>query len=420
MNDSTQHGQEQVTAEMKCPEYLYRYIKPKPEWIEDILVHHKLFFPSATSLNDPFDCALGIDFRDDDEDALRDYYAWVYREHWKGKGSPDGMANAISERLLAGKHKEPQWIRQVPEGIKKMVLEEARTLRVCSLTEGPANPLMWSHYGAHKGVAFQFKYRTLVNEGTGDVRCLPVHYDEDFPTLRQYMDTIRSGDPHEHWKLFFGWKAREWCYEKEWRMFAEEPNAALDIPDGMVTGVIFGWKMDPALRWRVQRWIQDSGWTLSQWQAEPEEYSFRMKLLPEPAPAAPPAVQEPRWQSLRHVLEEFQSCLSDRVPRLEVVAANDRQWSEERYQTQRRTGIFGKQGVYLIYDDAATLQYVGLATYQFDKRIWLYDDVIPSRRWTDVIPLADEWVFLAPALEMFLIKRLQPPQNKTHRELAPA
>ena len=124
---------------------------------------------------------------------------------------------------------------------------------------------------------------------------------------------------------------------------------------------------------------------------------------------------EARWTPIIPVLEEFQAFLSPTVPRLSLAAANDRQWSQDRYETQRASGIFDRRGVYIIFDGDAVPQYVGVAMYRFHDRIWSHDDWI-QRRWTDVIPLSDQCYFLAPALEFFLIVRLQPSGNSHYKD----
>lgn len=118
-----------------------------------------------------------------------------------------------------------------------------------------------------------------------------------------------------------------------------------------------------------------------------------------------------RWRTVKAALAEFQECLSVSVPALRIVAANDRQWSKQECQRQRRTGVFAEKGVYLIYGAGGELLYVGVALVSFDKRIWMHDDYIPERRWTDVVPFQKRYVFLALALERFLIARLKPPRN---------
>jgi hypothetical protein len=126
-------------------------------------------------------------------------------------------------------------------------------------------------------------------------------------------------------------------------------------------------------------------------------------------------MMETRWTSVIPVLEEFQACLSPDLPKFGLTAANDRQWSEDQYQAQCAGGVFRQRGVYIIFDGDAVLQYIGIAMYRFDDRIWSHDDWI-QRRWTDVISLPNHCYFLAPALEFFLIVRLQPPGNTQYKD----
>jgi hypothetical protein len=123
---------------------------------------------------------------------------------------------------------------------------------------------------------------------------------------------------------------------------------------------------------------------------------------------------EERWKPVLPHLLEFQKHLAELVPPLELIAANDHQWTQERYLEQCRTGIFNKYGVYLIFAPDESLEYVGLAMNRFHDRIWSHDDWV-NRRWTDVIPLRHEHYFLGPALEFLLICRLRPPKNKVYK-----
>lgn len=120
---------------------------------------------------------------------------------------------------------------------------------------------------------------------------------------------------------------------------------------------------------------------------------------------------ETRWIPIIPVLEEFQSFLSNKVPKLEIINANDRNWPQERYESQEKTGIFDKYGIYLIFNDSGKLQYVGVSMQRFHNRIWKHDFKV-QRRWTDVIPFEHENYFLALALEFFLIAKLTPKGNR--------
>jgi hypothetical protein len=119
---------------------------------------------------------------------------------------------------------------------------------------------------------------------------------------------------------------------------------------------------------------------------------------------------ENRWQNIIPILEEFQGMLSPNFPKLSIVHANDKTWSDEQYKNQCQTGIFNHCGVYMIFDESEALEYVGVTTRCFHDRIWSHDQWV-SRRFTDVIPFPDNAYFFAPALEHLLIFRLCPPKN---------
>ena len=122
-----------------------------------------------------------------------------------------------------------------------------------------------------------------------------------------------------------------------------------------------------------------------------------------------------RWQPVIPVLREFDSALSKHVPPTSVLAASDGEWSDEEYERLRPKGFPSNlRGVYLLFDSPGELLYVGLAMWCFDKRVWSHDSEM-DRRWVDIIPFDDQHIFLAPALEFFLIARLSPPYNKTYK-----
>jgi hypothetical protein len=58
--------------------------------------------------------------------------------------------------------------------------------------------------------------------------------------------------------------------------------------------------------------------------------------------------------------------------------------------------------------------YVGLAMYCFEKRVWTHDAHMP-RHWIDIIPIVDDYIILAPALEFYLITSLKPALNTVYQ-----
>jgi hypothetical protein len=121
-----------------------------------------------------------------------------------------------------------------------------------------------------------------------------------------------------------------------------------------------------------------------------------------------------RWASVNAVLAEFRKYLSSRVPPFQLIEACNRTWLDAEYRRLRPPGFPGRlRGVYLIFDESETLQYVGLATTCFDKRVWTHDEHLP-RRFTDIIAINDAYMFLAPSLEYFLVVRLKPCGNRVY------
>ena len=131
-------------------------------------------------------------------------------------------------------------------------------------------------------------------------------------------------------------------------------------------------------------------------------------------------MNELRWEPILPILTEFQQYLADYVPTLQIQAAVDRQWSDAEYRARRPDGFPSRlRGVYLIFGPDEQLLYVGLATYDFDSRVWSHDHEL-DRRWTDIVQLDDQFIFLAPALEFYLISRLKPPHNRVYRGHEPS
>lgn len=124
-------------------------------------------------------------------------------------------------------------------------------------------------------------------------------------------------------------------------------------------------------------------------------------------------MQLARWIPVRKALDDFRTYLAPHIPDFDLLNATDAHWTEDEYRRLRPKGFPTRLcGVYLLFDEAELLQYVGVAVVNFDKRVWSHDTWI-ERRWIDIIPIRDEFVFLAPSLEYFLICRLAPRHNKS-------
>ena len=132
---------------------------------------------------------------------------------------------------------------------------------------------------------------------------------------------------------------------------------------------------------------------------------------------------------IQNALVEFQTYLSDKVPKLELINAVNKDWSTEEYKQHQKTGIVPQgfpsklKGVYVLFDWNEQFKYIGVATYNYDKRVWTHDKHFEeAEMWRgdiDIIPLSDEFSFIAPSLEYYLITRLKPSLNSTYKNRLP-
>jgi hypothetical protein len=227
--------------------YLYRYYRQNSPEIEQILVHNKLLFSDPSVFNDPFDCATTINFDNASEEELIEYCNHLVEYRYKKDGvypTSEQIKKETEDCVSKGKHRDKKFLEECSHEIQNSVKEVREEFKILCLTEDPKNVPMWAHYAEnHKGVVFQFDKSRLLDEH-GEDKCFPVDYKTDFPSLKEYLDCLNDNHPLKFPKLFYCRKHIAWKYEQEWRMFRTNPNdgQGLDIPDGMLTGIILGCK----------------------------------------------------------------------------------------------------------------------------------------------------------------------------------
>ena len=144
-----------------------------------------------------------------------------------------------------------------------------------------------------------------------------------------------------------------------------------------------------------------------------------------------------RWDAINAMLREFETYLSDRVPKpLELVRAEDSLWTPDECQSNKPDGYPNKlTGVYF-YVDVCTqddihgrlsegdcrysvIRKLGKATTSFYDRVrkahWKQPGgtgLLFQHRWIDIVPISKDMPFVTVALESFLLGRLRTEMDK--------
>ena len=196
-----------------------------------VLKSNKIWCSKPVRFNDPFDGSIPF-IMDDSPGAFVKAAVTVYA---KDGHNWDNIKKILDENILLDCTLNTNARKKIKKTAKEFS-DSNKTVGILSLTEEPLSILMWSHYGAgHKGVCVGFE-RNPANDLGDDDACRPVRYAYDYP--EPLMSQIFTADGSLTRDLFYT-KARNWAYEKEWRLMTEKGNKLVNCP-GKITKVILG------------------------------------------------------------------------------------------------------------------------------------------------------------------------------------
>jgi hypothetical protein len=194
-----------------CPTpVLYRYRPASDEqYLDQLLLHNKVFVPQPTTFNDPFDCKIRFKQNTSESDWRR----------WATKA----FGPKEAERLIALGHwkTRPSWAD---------FQAHIDRLGVLSLSASPVVSLMWSHYASsHRGFCLRFAPKPPFGEAH-EVR---------------YLDACPCPDPFhstdwEQIEAHVLTKAASWSYEQEWRFVDENGSGLHNFHESALEAVILG------------------------------------------------------------------------------------------------------------------------------------------------------------------------------------
>lgn len=263
---------------------LYKY-REDNEYTEKLITEKKVWLSNASGLNDPFECKITeiasawINERVQ-EARIAHMSGFVMsalssiknEEHFFGV-SPDSTIDLLNIIKKAETQDTKYFIFRDfmtrvngnppsdPEATFNGFDIQLQSVGIFSLTEDPANQLMWAHYGAEsKGIAFGFDAQEGTKLSDND-HCVSVEYQDELPKFEgsgliaettisltekgpKSMQKISFSDPT--FKSAISTKPSHWNYEKEWR-YIEETSGEFSFPAPLVE-VVFGLRCPDEVR----------------------------------------------------------------------------------------------------------------------------------------------------------------------------
>ncbi len=202
---------------------LFKYER-KIEWAIDILKEGMLYSSNAASFNDPFDGAIPLQV----DHEPPEYIASVVREMLKKRNGADVIVDSIKSVLNPDGSLDATTCKRITDQADNFIKSNANLGIVC-LSEDPVSVLMWSHYGdKHTGICLGFWRNGDAANLLGDADvCAPIKYSDEYP--KPVFSELYKADGTVSEKLLLT-KAREWAYEREWRLMTDESNRKVKIP----------------------------------------------------------------------------------------------------------------------------------------------------------------------------------------------
>jgi hypothetical protein len=208
----------------------------KREAQEKTVFEGKLYFPSRTQFNDPFDC-IALSLEGISQDTLQEFL--------RRRAVQEFTEIAMEERL----EKIQQFQENPYEEFERLTQELADYLGILSLSAKRDNILMWSHYSnSHQGFCLEFDISKAPF-----VNAHHVTYQRD--RCRYDISAVHSETNVRNLLLT---KYEDWRYEEEWRIIAPKGGATYEFPPEALTGVIFGCRMSDGDKAKVRNWIRQS------------------------------------------------------------------------------------------------------------------------------------------------------------------
>lgn len=234
--------------------------------VEDILLNHRFYCPSASSFNDPMECRFRTSFDATPQEKTDYAIKWLRK----------------SEGLSARKAREQasvrldQMQREGPARVRHLILKEIGMVCFVSTMD---SLLMWSHYAnGHNGICIELSARTLSHADFFG-QASPVTYQDDLPVVNFFCD-----EPMDRVRKVVYTKSCAWSYEHEYRLVVREPQRSrlYDFNPLLITSVYLGCRVSDEDCKRVVDCLKRRPGTPALCRATRADDAYRLEFQPYP------------------------------------------------------------------------------------------------------------------------------------------
>ena len=233
--------------------------------MERIFTHDEVKVNSPDNFNDPFDCGISVSVEGTDED-FKNLLIEHYKEKYS-KASDEEIYQLVEKHLSDGTHRDTEKMKQLLNGTIKAML---KGIGVYCLSEKNDDTLMWSHYAdGHKGFCLEFEAKT---DNSFLRRAFKVKYRNKMPKFSFFK---KDEWIHE----FLITKSGRWCYEKEWRIIDFKGPGIYQLPDGVLSGVIFGCRISEPDEKRIASWLNKRKKKIRVYRSQTKKREFSLDII---------------------------------------------------------------------------------------------------------------------------------------------
>lgn len=252
------------------PNLLFKYRtlnKNNEQWIKNIFLKNKIYFPSPSKFNDPFDCKVNFSFK-------------ASKREWQNylgeliKRKQPNWSRAKRRQWVAEKTNDKIYLKDsFQNNIINSMQKNVDSAGVFCLSERFDDILMWSHYSdGHKGFCIGFKAGSKT-PFFGEAQ--RVVYQKEYPEVNFLEDPDRIVD------AILLTKSHHWKYECEWRIFKQyDGPGEYKFPEDLLDQIILGCFITKDNKGQIIEWSKQRKKPPNLFQAIKRENEYGLEIIP--------------------------------------------------------------------------------------------------------------------------------------------